>query len=257
MLKLNRLCQKLWQVASEPHIPCDRVEGADRRFAAPPHSDNMAGLTLRGDALDVVFRDFAAGAGDRFDILDCASLRRNSMHRVAVSLVAIALICTASSSAWSRGRDPLSKEDVERRAKYKEVYRFNVRGLIEATLTKSKDLAKKGRNTYFCTYDSAAQPRACDRMDTVSGQYEDYYQSQMACKERCPRADISQSSWTYMAGKRRICKDLATGSCDKAALTVDQMREELIDLLEIEQEMSPRPGSSASNPGQRSNADNQ
>src|SRR5207344_2524221 len=131
------------------------------------------------------------------------------MHRVAWSLVAIALICAPCTTGLSRGNDPL-KEDVERRAKYKEVYRFNVRGLIEATLTKGKDLAQKGKNTYFCTYDSAAQPRACDRMDTVSGQYEDYYQSQMACKERCPRADISQSSWTYMAGRRRICKDLAT-----------------------------------------------
>ena len=66
------------------------------------------------------------------------------MNLVASSLVAIALICTPFSSALSRGTDPLSKEDVKRRAKYKEVYRFNVRGLIEATLTKSKDLAKKG-----------------------------------------------------------------------------------------------------------------
>lgn len=151
----------------------------------------------------------------------------------------------------------MSKEDIERRTKYKEVYRFNIRGLIEATLTKSKDLAKKGKNTYFCEYDSAAEPKACDRMDTVSGQYEDYYQSQMVCKERCPRANISQSSWIYIAGKRRICKDLATGSCEKVALTADQMREELIGLLEIEEEMNPRPGSSASHLGRRPGAGNQ
>lgn len=179
------------------------------------------------------------------------------MNRVASSLMVIALICTPSSSVFSRGTDPLSKEDVERRAKYKEVYRFNMRGLVEATLTKSKDLAKKGKNTYFCEYDSTAEPKACDRMDTVSGQYEDYYQSQMVCKERCPRAAISQSSWIYITGKKRICKDLATGSCEKPALTVDQMREELIGLLEIEEEMNPRPGSSASNLGQRPRAGNQ
>ena len=115
------------------------------------------------------------------------------MSRIASSLAAIALICTPFGSPFSRGTDALTKEDHERRAKYKEVYRFNVRGLVEATLTKSKDLAAKGKNTYFCVYDSNAEPKACDRMDTVSGQYEDYYQSQMACKERCPRADISQS----------------------------------------------------------------
>ena len=176
------------------------------------------------------------------------------MSRVASSLAAIALICTPFGSPFSRGTDALTKEDHERRAKYKEVYRFNVRGLVEATLTKSKDLAAKGKNTYFCVYDSNAEPKACDRMDTVSGQYEDYYQSQMACKDRCPRADISQSFPIYVIGKKRICKDVATGSCEKTALTVDQMREELTGLLELEEKMHPRPGSSASNPGQRPNA---
>lgn len=170
--------------------------------------------------------------------------------------MAIALICMPSSSGFSRGTDPLGTEDVERRAKYKEVYKFNIRGLIEATLTKGKDLARKGKTTYFCEYDSTAEPKPCDRMDTVSGQYEDYYQSQMACKDSCPRANISQSSWTYMAGKKRICRDLATGSCEKPALTADQMREELIGLLEIEEAMNPKPGSSPSNPGQRPGADN-
>ena len=176
------------------------------------------------------------------------------MSRAASSLVAIALLCTPFDSPFSRGTDSLTKEDVERRAKYKEVYRFNVRGLVEATLTKSKDLAAKGKNTYFCEYDTTAEPKACDRMDTVSGQYEDYYQSQMACKERCPRADISQSFSIYVTGKKRICKDLATGSCEKTALTVDQMREELTGLLELEEKMPPRPGSSAPMPAQRPKA---
>jgi hypothetical protein len=108
-----------------------------------------------------------------------------------------------------------------------------------------------GKNTYFCLYDTTAEPKACDRMDTVSGQYEDYYQSQMACRERCPRGDISQSSWIYITGKKRICKEVATGSCEKVALTVDQMREELIGLLKIEEEMNPTPGSWPSDPGQR------
>ena len=179
------------------------------------------------------------------------------MNRLTTSLVAIALICTLFSSAFSRGTDALSKEDLSRRAKYKEVYRFNMRGLVEATLTKSKDLAQKGKNTYFCVYDTTAEPKACDRMDTVSGQYEDYFQSQMACRDRCPHGDISQSSWIYITGKKRICKELATGSCEKPALTVDQMREELIDLLEIEEEMSPKPASSASNPGQPRKPGNQ
>ena len=170
------------------------------------------------------------------------------MIRIASSLMAIVLVGTPLGSAFSRGTEPLSKEDVKRRAKHVEVYRFNMRGLIEATLTKSKDLGKKGKNTYFCEYDSSAEPKSCDRMDTVSGQYEDYYQSQMVCKERCPRANISQSSWIYITGKKRICRDLATGSCEKIALTVDQMREELIGLLELEQEMNHSPGSPASNP---------
>ncbi len=113
-----------------------------------------------------------------------------------------------------------------------------MRGLVEATLTKSKDLARKGYNTYFCAYDPTAEPRPCDRMDTVSGQYEDFYQSQMACTERCPRAKITQSSWDYIRGSRRICKELATGSCEKTALTVDQMRDELFGLLKLEQEAS-------------------
>jgi hypothetical protein len=134
---------------------------------------------------------------------------------------------------------------MELKAKYKEVYRFNMRGLVEATLTKSRDLAKKGMNTYFCTYDAAAGPKACDRMDTVSGQYEDFYQSQMACQERCPRARITQSSWDYIRGTRRICKDPATGSCEKAALTPDQMREELMSLLKLEQQIKPEPGALA------------
>jgi hypothetical protein len=176
------------------------------------------------------------------------------MSRVACSLMAIVLICTSLSSAFSRGTDPLSKEDHKRRAKHKEVYKFNMRGLLEATLTKSKDLARKGKNTYFCEYDSTAEPKACDRMDTVSGQYEDYYQSQMVCKERCPRGNISQSSWNYIIGKKRICRDLVTGSCEKMALTVDQMREELIGLLELEGEMNHSPGSSASDPGRRPRA---
>jgi hypothetical protein len=91
-------------------------------------------------------------------------------------------------------------------------------------------------------------------MDTVSGQYEDYYQSHMACKVHCAHADISQSFWMYVTGKKRICPDLVSGSCEKTALTADQMREELIDLLELEDKMHPRPGSSTSNPGQRPKA---
>src|SRR5689334_10625687 len=137
------------------------------------------------------------------------------MHHRVSFVVAVAFMCTSLGSAFSRGTDALTKEDLERRAKYKEVYRFNMRGLVEATLTKSKDLARKGKNTYFCEYDNAAEPKPCDRMDTVSGQYEDYYQSHMACKVHCAHADISQSFWIYVTGKKRICPDLVSGSCEK------------------------------------------
>jgi len=163
------------------------------------------------------------------------------MTRTATSLLVFVLTCASSSAGFSRENDPLNQEDVERRAKYQEVYGFDMRTLLFATLSKSKDLARKGKNTYFCEYVSAAGPRPCDRMDTVSGQYEDYYQSQMACNDRCPRADINQNSWNYITGGERICRDLADGSCEKTALTVDQIREELIDLLEMEEQMRHRP----------------
>jgi hypothetical protein len=179
------------------------------------------------------------------------------MGRLVVALIAIATICVPVSSVFSRGTQPLDKEDLKRRSKHSEVYRFNLRGLIEATLTKSKDLGRKGKNTYFCEYDNTAEPKPCDRMDTVSGQYEDYYQSQMVCKERCPRADTSQSSWIYITGKKRICRDLASGSCEKIALTVDQMREELIGLLELEEQMKGASRSPAANPEQPSQAGDQ
>jgi hypothetical protein len=156
------------------------------------------------------------------------------MNRVASYLIAIAMICAPWNSVFSRGTSTLGEEDVDLRAQYPEVYELEMTLLIAATLTKSKDLAKKGRNTYFCEYDPRRGPKPCDRMDTVSGQYEDYYQSQMVCKERCPLENVSQSSWMYMMGETRICKDLTTGSCTKAALTVDQMREELIELIRLE-----------------------
>ena len=145
------------------------------------------------------------------------------MYRVASSLIAIVMLWAPCDSVFALGEE--------------EVYSLDMTLLIAATLTKSKDLAKRGKNTYFCEYDPRRGPKPCDRMDTVSGQYEDYYQSQMVCKERCPFADISQSSWMYMMGVARICKDLATGSCTKAALTVDQMRGELIELIRLETEM--------------------
>ena len=145
------------------------------------------------------------------------------MYRVASSLIAIVMLCAPCDSVFALGEE--------------EVYSLDMTLLIAATLTKSKDLAKRGKNTYFCEYDPRRGPKPCDRMDTVSGQYEDYYQSQMVCKERCPFADIRQSSWMYMMGVARICKHLATGSCTKEALTVDQMRGELIELIRLETEM--------------------
>jgi hypothetical protein len=176
------------------------------------------------------------------------------MNPLTCACLAISLLCASCSSPPSRGTATSSRQDLELKAKYKEVYRFNLRGLIEATLTKSKDLAQKGYDTYFCTYDSTAEPKPCDRMDTVSGQYEDFYRSQMACNERCPHARITQSSWDYIRGKKRICKEPMTGSCEKTALTVDQMREELFGLLRLEQEMNPRPESSTPDAQRQSKA---
>jgi hypothetical protein len=158
------------------------------------------------------------------------------MRRSARTLLALALLCVVGP-VFPRGDEPLTKQDVERRANYPEVYRLNMRGLVEATLTKAKDLSRKGLSTYFCEYSTTALPRPCDHMDTVSGQYEDYFQSQMACAQRCPKADVTQSSWNYITGTKRICRELGSGSCEKAALTVDQMREELIDLLRLEDDL--------------------
>jgi len=168
------------------------------------------------------------------------------MTRAAISATTVALICATFYSTSYCHADPLTKDDeYHRRQKHDEVYRFNVNDLIAATLAKSKDLARKGRNTYFCEYSSSsAVLKACDRMDTISGQYEDYYQSQMACAQRCPWSDITQSSWSYIAGTKRICRDLATGSCEKVALTLKQAREELINLLRLEETMNHGPLSS-------------
>ena len=173
------------------------------------------------------------------------------MTRIAVSLMTLALVCVASGS---HGGDFPPNDESERSAKYDEVYQFSTSSLLAATLTKSKDLSKKGKNTYFCEY-SSTEPKSCDRMDTVSGQYEDYYQSQMACKQPCPGADMTQSSWRYIAGTKRICKDLATGSCEKVALTRDQVRDELIDLLQLEEKLSHKPASSRADQPTRDRAD--
>jgi hypothetical protein len=162
------------------------------------------------------------------------------MTRIAMSLTTLALVCVASGS---HGGDLSTSEESQRSAKYDEVYQFSTSSLLAATLTKSKDLSKKGKSTYFCEYSSSGEPKSCDRMDTVSGQYEDYYQSQMACKQPCPGADRTQSSWPYIAGTKRICRDLATGSCEKVALTRDQVRDELIDLLQLEEKLSHKPAS--------------
>ena len=165
-------------------------------------------------------------------------------------LAAVAIVAAIPASAEEKaGAQP---GDPDRRARHPEVYQYGMAALIEATLTKSKDLARKGKDTYFCEYRPGAAARACDHMQTVSGQYEDYYRSQMACTDRCPGANISQNSWNYMTGTGRICRDPATGSCEKAALTVEQMRDELLDLLELEEEMRhggrPRGAGSAPQP---------
>lgn len=106
--------------------------------------------------------------------------------------------------------------------------------LLLATLSVSRDL--KDHDKYHCTYDPALGPMPCDHMSTTSGQYEDFYQSTMsscAKSELCEGASLGIAAWEYMVNDKRICKHLITGSCAKEVLNEHDVRQELLNLLDL------------------------
>jgi hypothetical protein len=80
-----------------------------------------------------------------------------------------------------------------------------------------------------------------DDLATTSGQYELFYEETMgSCKRSsgqvesyalCEGASRDVSFVSQAGSNRRICPEAVTNSCWKPALTSDQMRKELFDLL--------------------------
>ena len=147
-----------------------------------------------------------------------------------ISIVAAATIAASSGSlaAEDTYRVALSTGELDR------VNGLSFPELMLATLTMSRDLESLGK--YHCTYDPSHDPIACDHMNTTSGQYEDFYQSTMSsCRnsELCEDANLWTTAWDYMASDMRICKHLITGSCAKEVLREQDVRRELLDLLDL------------------------
>jgi hypothetical protein len=81
-----------------------------------------------------------------------------------------------------------------------------------------------------------------DDLTTTSGQYELFYDETMGpCKHRghqaqpyalCAGASLNVSFASQAQSNRRICPEAVTNSCWKPALTKNQMREELFDLVD-------------------------
>jgi hypothetical protein len=88
-------------------------------------------------------------------------------------------------------------------------------------------------------------------LTTTSGQYELFYEETMrACKPPehqvgayvlCAGASLNVSFVGQAQSNRRICPEAVTNSCWKPALTKDQMRAELLDLLD-RRSHAQRPG---------------
>ncbi|MEQ1881654.1 MAG: hypothetical protein ABL878_11870 [Burkholderiales bacterium] len=119
-----------------------------------------------------------------------------------------------------------------------EIYQLEFSDLLLATLSVSWDM--RSLEKYHCLYDPAVGPRTCHHMNTTSGQYEDFYQATMSSCEKtefCSEAKSGMATWDYLASDRRICKHLITGSCEKEVLTEQDIRQELIDLLELKKRM--------------------
>lgn len=96
---------------------------------------------------------------------------------------------------------------------------------------------------------------SADDLGTTSGQYELFYEETMgSCKRSsyqvepyalCEGASLNVSFLSQAESNRRICPEAVTNSCWKPALTKDQMREELLDLLNRKRHMQR-----AAHPGQ-------
>lgn len=129
-------------------------------------------------------------------------------------------------------------EDPRREEWRKRVQQLPVQGLVQSILSVGWDL--RAYDKYHCYYNPEQSPKACEFMETTSGQYEDFYWSTMsACKgsELCPDASLNISFFTYVGGDKRICADLKTKSCTKNSLSLPQMQEELIDLLIFKEDL--------------------
>ena len=150
----------------------------------------------------------------------------------------IGLMSMVAAATMAILSGPLAAEDTYRVAlssgELDRVNKMTFRQLLLATLTVSRDL--KDHDKYHCTYDPAVGPMVCDHMSTTSGQYEDFYQSTMSsCKESelCEGASLGISTWDYMISDKRICRHLITGSCVKEVLNEQDVRQELLDLLDL------------------------
>lgn len=119
-------------------------------------------------------------------------------------------------------------------AEREHIHEMSFSDLLLETLSVSWDM--RSHDKYHCLYDPAVGPKACHHMNTTSGQYEDFYQATMsicAKTEMCADVRSEMATWDYMASDKRICKHLTTGSCEKEVLTENDVRQELIDLLEF------------------------
>jgi hypothetical protein len=147
-----------------------------------------------------------------------------------ISMVAAATIAVLSGplAAEETYRVALSSGELDR------VSKMTIRQLLLATLTVSRDL--KDHDKYQCAYDPSLGPTVCDHMNTTSGQYEDFYQSTISSCEKselCEGASLGIATWDYMVSDKRICKHPITGSCAKEVLSEEDVRQELLDLLDL------------------------
>jgi hypothetical protein len=176
---------------------------------------------------------------DRFDATRMGRHCRQFVRRIAMNtnsrkhFIVIVAACTFVAS-----NGPLLAGEIYHAAlstaERNEIHQLKFSDLLLATLSVSWDM--RSLDKYHCRYDPSVGPRACHHMNTTSGQYEDFYQATMsscAKTEWCGDGKSEMATWDYMASDRRICKHLITGSCEKEVLTEQDIRRELIELLEL------------------------
>lgn len=145
------------------------------------------------------------------------------MRGLVFATIALAYIVISSQTSFA-----VSEQERE------HISGMDTRQLVISTLSLSWDLRSK--NQYHCYYEPKVGPQTCEHMDKVSGQYEDFHQSVMSgCRgsQLCPGASLNSGVYTYIHGTARLCQEWTTGSCEKVALTDDQMRLELMRLLDL------------------------